>query len=136
MPTTKEDLKHLTLLGKDIRTTEKIEVFPNHAPGFMEITLQCQEFTCRCPVTGQPDYATIEIRYVPVQWIAESKSVKLFLERYRETGIFHEHLAVELGKEFVRFVKPAQLEVEVDFNVRGGISVSATYCYNAVETKK
>ncbi|MDP8206227.1 MAG: preQ(1) synthase [Candidatus Electryonea clarkiae] len=129
MPTSKEDLKHLTLLGSKVKSTDKIEVFPNHAPGKMEVTIHCNEFTCRCPMTGQPDFATIDITYTPGKWLAESKSVKLFLERYREEGVFHEHFAVELGEAFVSFVKPIQLEVVVHFNVRGGIAVDAAYHY-------
>ena len=100
----------------------------------MTVTLECREFTCRCPLTRQPDFATLEIHYVPNQWLAETKSVKLFLERYRDTGIFHEHFAVELGQEFVRFVQPYEVHVKVRFTVRGGIAVSA--CYSWPEREK
>ncbi|MFC2170710.1 preQ(1) synthase [Calditrichota bacterium] len=127
MPTSKEDLKHLTILGREAKSTDKIEVFPNHAPGSMEITMHCHEFTCRCPQTGQPDYARIDINYTPDKWLAESKSVKLFLEQYREKGVFHEHLAVELGEAFNKFVKPLSVEVIVYFNVRGGIAIDAKF---------
>lgn len=129
MPTTREDLKKLTILGQSKSDTDSIEVFPNHAPGKMTVTLECREFTCRCPLTGQPDFATLEINYVPNEWLAETKSVKLFLERYRDVGIFHEHFAVELGQEFIRFVQPYEAQVKVRFNVRGGISVSACYSW-------
>ena len=130
MPTTKDDLQYLTLLGSNDTPTGKIECFPNHAGNRMKITLLCTEFTSRCPLTNQPDFAEIEIEYEPDQWIAETKSVKLLLEEYREVGIFYEHLAVELGERFVQFVKPFSLTVNAKFNVRGGISVTATYHHN------
>jgi 7-cyano-7-deazaguanine reductase len=129
MPTTKDDLKKLSVLGRRAKAARRIEVFPNHAPGDMEVTLQCHEFTCLCPLTKQPDFAQIEITYLPDQWLAESKSVKLYLESYREVGVFHEHLAVDIGKDFVKFVKPISADVVVYFNVRGGIAISAKYRY-------
>ena len=130
MPTSKSDLKKLTKLGKKSSTSRTLEVFPNHAPkGSMEVTLECTEFTCRCPLTGQPDYATIEIEYKPDKYVVESKSMKLYLETYREEGVFHEHLAVDIGKDFVKFVKPLECEVKVKFNVRGGIAISAEWEY-------
>lgn len=130
MPTSKSDLKKLTKLGKSSKASRALEVFPNHASkGSMEITLHCTEFTCRCPLTGQPDYATIEIEYKPDKYVVESKSFKLYLETYREQGVFHEHLAVDIGKDFVKFVKPLECEVKVNFNVRGGIAISAEWKY-------
>ncbi len=130
MPTSKSDLKKLTKLGKKSSASRTLEVFPNHAPkGSMEVTLECTEFTCRCPLTGQPDYATIEIEYKPDKYVVESKSMKLYLETYREEGVFHEHLAVDIGKDFVKFVKPLECEVKVMFNVRGGIAISAEWEY-------
>lgn len=131
MPTTKQDLAKLSALGQKVETLDQIEVFPNHAPGNMKVTLHCEEFTCRCPLTGQPDFAHIEILYTPDQWLAETKSVKLFLEQFREVGVFHEHLAVDLGKAFVKYVQPTELEVVVHFNRRGGIAVSASWQYQA-----
>ena len=130
MPTSKQDLAKLTKLGKKSSASRTLEVFPNHAPkGSMEVTLHCTEFTCRCPLTNQPDYAEIEIVYVPDKFVVESKSMKLHLETYREEGVFHEHLAVDIGKDFVKFVKPLECEVKVMFNVRGGIAISAEWKY-------
>ncbi len=129
MPTTKKDLKTLTLLGKPAKPSRTMEVFPNHAPGQITVTLHCEEFTCVCPLTGQPDFATLEITYVPNQWVVESKSLKLYLESFRNEGVFHEHLAVDIGRDFAEFVKPLDLDVTVHFNVRGGIAISATYHY-------
>ncbi len=93
----------------------------------MEVTLHCSEFTCVCPLTGQPDYATIDITYVPLRSIVESKSMKLYLETFRDIGIFHEHLAQDIGEDFVKFVKPRSVSVTVHFHVRGGIAIDATW---------
>lgn len=130
MPTTKSDLKKLTKLGsKKSKPERKLEVFPNHAPGEIEVKLACTEFTCRCPLTGQPDYATIEIEYKPDKWVVESKSIKLYLETFRDVGVFHEHLAVDIGKDFVKFVKPKSMSVNAQFNSRGGIAIGAQWKY-------
>lgn len=129
MPTKKIDLAKLTKLGEKANPSKSLEVFPNHAPGQMEISLTCTEFTCFCPLTRQPDFANIEIHYVPDQNVVESKSMKLYLESFRNDGIFHEHLAVDIGKDFVKYVKPLSLDVIVNFNVRGGIAISAKYHY-------
>ncbi len=137
MPTSKSDLAKLTKLGKKSSASRTLEVFPNHLPRRqagatteeMEVTLHCTEFTCRCPLTNQPDYAEIEITYVPDKYVVESKSMKLYLETYRDEGVFHEHLAVDIGKDFVKFVKPLKCEVKVMFNVRGGIAITAEWEY-------
>ena len=129
MPTQKHDLEALTKLGKVAAPSRSLEVFPNHAPGEIAVTLHCTEFTCICPATGQPDYADIEIMYGPNKYVVESKSMKLYLETYRNEGVFHEHLAVDIGKDFVKFVKPLWANVTVKFHVRGGIAIDATYRY-------
>lgn len=128
MPTSKKDLANLTQLGRKSGPSKRLEVFPNHAPkGKMEVTLHCKEFTCICPLTKQPDFAEIDITYVPDKWVVESKSMKLYLETYRHEGVFHEHLAVDIGKDFVKFVKPKSLDVTVRFHIRGGIAIDAKY---------
>lgn len=128
MPTNKSDLIKLTQLGNpNAKVERKLEVFPNHAPGKMTITLHCTEFTCLCPQTHQPDYAQIDIIYVPDKFVVESKSMKLYLETYRNTGVFHEHLAVDIAEDFIKFVKPLSIHVIVRFNVRGGIAIDADY---------
>ncbi len=130
MPTSKQDLSQLTKLGNTAKAERKLEVFPNHAGANMEVSLHCAEFTCRCPLTGQPDYAEIEINYVPNKYVVESKSLKLYLETFRDQGVFHEHLAVDIGKDFVKYVKPKNVEVTVMFNSRGGIAIDATWKFN------
>ena len=127
MPTQKSDTKSLKSLGKKSKAARKLEVFPNHSPGKIEVTLNCTEFTCLCPVTGQPDFAEIEIIYTPDKYVVESKSLKLYLETFRNVGVFHEHLAVDIGEDFMKFVKPFHVEVIAHFNTRGGIAISAAY---------
>lgn len=127
VPTQKSDTKLLKSLGRKAKASRKLEVFPNHSPGKMEVTLNCTEFTCLCPVTGQPDFAHIEIIYTPDKYVVESKSLKLYLETFRNVGVFHEHLAVDIGEDFMRFVKPLHVEVIAHFNTRGGIAISAAY---------
>ena len=129
MPTQSSDLQSLTKLGKSAAPSRTLEVFPNHAPGEIEVALHCTEFTCICPQTKQPDYADIEITYVADKFVVESKSMKLYLETYRNEGVFYEHLSVDIGKDFVKFVKPLKLSVTVKFHVRGGIAIDATYRY-------
>ena len=129
--TGKNDIKDLTLLGQKVKIPErKLETFPNHSkPGDLKVVLRCNEFTCRCPVTHQPDWAQIEISYVPNEKIVESKSVKLYLETFREEGIFHEHLAQVILNDFVNALDPITCSITVKFNIRGGISIDATASY-------
>jgi len=121
----------LTKLGNpDARADRGLEVFET-ADQTLEVSLQCEEFTCRCPITGQPDWATITITYSPRSRIVESKSVKLYLETFREEGIFHEHLATCIRDDFVAALDPQSLTVLVSFNSRGGIAISASSSYQS-----
>lgn len=99
----------------------------------LEITLECTEFTCRCPVTNQPDWATIVIKYEPHLRVVESKSLKMYLETYREKGIFHEHLSQGILEDFLDAIQPWECSVTVHFNTRGGIAISATATYDPQE---
>lgn len=127
----------LTKLGsKDAQVDGVLEWFSiskTSAP--LDITLVCNEFTCRCPVTNQPDWATIVIRYKPCIRVVESKSLKMYLETYRDTGIFHEELAQKMLDDLVEVLEPWECEVTVHFNTRGGIAISATATYNPEEPK-
>ena len=127
MPTTKQDLSALTKLGRVSKPSRSLEAFPSHGEKGMEVVLHCSEFTCLCPLTGQPDYAEIEIRYVPSTLLVESKSMKLYLETYRNVGIFHEHLAADIGRDFMKFIRPKSVSVTVKFHTRGGIAIDATW---------
>lgn len=100
----------------------KLETFVNPRPERdYQIEMECPEFTCVCPRTGQPDFATIRISYVPDQLCVELKSLKLYLWSYREQGAFHEAVVNQILDDFVRACRPRKLAVKGDFNVRGGI---------------
>lgn len=119
----------LTKLGNpDARADRHLEVFPI-ADQSQKITLNCQEFTCRCPITGQPDWARIQIKYRPAQRALETKSLKLYLETFRDEGVFHEHLATTIRDDLVQALEPVSLKVTVNFNARGGISLIASSRY-------
>jgi 7-cyano-7-deazaguanine reductase len=119
----------LTKLGDPLAVAERrVETF-EIADATQAITLRCNEFTCRCPITGQPDWARIVIWYRPRERAVETKSLKLYLETFREEGIFHEHLATRIRDDMVAALDPAELKVTVDFNQRGGIALEATSSY-------
>ena len=100
-----------------------LESFPNRHPGRdYEIVHTCPEFTALCPTTGQPDFATIRIRYVPDKLCVELKSLKLYLQGYRSQGIFYEHVTNVILDDLVAALKPRRMTVEGDFRTRGGIS--------------
>jgi 7-cyano-7-deazaguanine reductase len=121
----------LTKLGNpDAAADGVLEAFDVDDAG-LEIVLDCSEFTCRCPITAQPDWATIEIRYRPGPRVVETKSLKLYLETFREVGIFHEHLSRRIRDDLVALLEPASLAVTMRFNRRGGIAVAATSSYPA-----
>jgi 7-cyano-7-deazaguanine reductase len=99
-----------------------LDSFANPEPARdYEIRFACPEFTCVCPKTGQPDFATIRIRYVPDQKCVELKSLKLYFWSFREVGAFHEKVTNTICDDLVRLLQPRFLEVEGEFNVRGGI---------------
>ena len=81
------------------------------------------EFTCMCPVTGQPDFATVVIDYVPNKWLVESKSLKLYLNSFRNHGAFHEECTVGIGKRLVEVLKPRWLRIGGYFHPRGGMPI-------------
>jgi 7-cyano-7-deazaguanine reductase len=124
MTTQPSDLKDLTILGKEAKPSKKLEAFPNRAPGrFYLVTLETSEFTCVCPMTGQPDFATIRLAYVPDQKIVESKSFKLYLWSYRDEGVFHEHVVNQMLDDLVAALDPHWIKVTGVFNPRGGIGI-------------
>jgi 7-cyano-7-deazaguanine reductase len=102
-----------------------MEAKPNPAPGRdYEIRIETPEFTCLCPMTGQPDFATVLIDYVPDRMIVELKSLKLYLWSFRNEGVFHEAAANRILDDLVRLLKPRVMRVELKFLVRGGITTS------------
>ena len=106
---------------------DQLDTFPNPQPDRpYEIRFSCPEFTCVCPKTGQPDFATIRIRYQPAAECVELKSLKLYLWGYREVGAFHEKVTNTICDDLFALCEPRFLEVEGDFNVRGGIHTVVT----------
>lgn len=104
-----------------------LETFPNPYPDRdYEIRFACPEFTCVCPKTGQPDFATIHIVYVPDQLAVELKSLKLYLWSFRNVGAFHEKVTNDIAGDLHRLLRPRRLEVVGDFQVRGGITTKVT----------
>ena len=115
----------LTLLKKKkARPERKLEAFPNRSPDRRyTVTMVCPEFTCVCPLTGQPDFGTITIHYIPDRKILESKSLKLYLWSFREEGTFHEHVTNRILDDVVAALHPWYCKVTGAFNARGGISI-------------
>jgi 7-cyano-7-deazaguanine reductase len=110
--------------------SKMLETFPNPRPERdYEIAMECPEFTCVCPRTGQPDFATLRIRYVPGPLCIELKSLKLYLGSYRNEGAFHEAVTNRILDDLVEALQPRSMTVVGDFNVRGGIhtTVRAEY---------
>ena len=93
------------------------------------IKISIPEFSCVCPRTGLPDYGTIDIHYVPNEYIIELKSLKLYIVKYRNCGVFHEHVTNKILDDFVKACKPKYASITGDFNIRGGIKtvVQAEY---------
>lgn len=110
--------------SKDIKAFKN----PNPERDYV-IEMDCPEFTCLCPMTGQPDFARIEIRYIPDEMCVELKSLKLYLWSYRDEGAYHEAVTNRILSDLVNAVSPRWMEVMAHFNVRGGIgtTVCATH---------
>ena len=125
----KNDLKKLKLLGQAAKAPcdydpALLEAFDNHHPDRdYWVTFTCPEFTTLCPKTGQPDFATLTIRYIPAKRLVESKSLKLYLFGFRNHGDFHEDVVNIIYNDLVKLLKPKYMEVIGKFAARGGISI-------------
>jgi 7-cyano-7-deazaguanine reductase len=110
--------------------SKRLETFPNPRPERdYEISMEAPEFTCVCPRTGQPDFATIRIRYTPDQLCVELRSLKLYLWSFREEGAFHEDVINRILDDLVMACRPRKMTVIGDFNIRGGIHTTITASY-------
>jgi len=120
---------NLTLLGGETQYTYNynpalLETFRNkHPENDYWVSLVCPEFTSLCPITGQPDFATLYIHYLPNEKMVESKSLKLYLFSFRNHGDFHEDCINIIMKDLVALMEPKYIEVVGKFNPRGGISI-------------
>lgn len=90
------------------------------------VSIDCPEFTCLCPMTGQPDFATLRVRYVPDRLLVELKSLKAYVWSYRDQGAFHEAVTNAVLDDLAALLSPRFVEVVADFNVRGGIHTVVT----------
>lgn len=114
-----------------------IETFPNPFPGRdYTIAMECPEFTCLCPKTGQPDFATLHISYIPDKICIELKSLKIYLTSYRNEGGFHEKVINIILDDLVSACKPRNMKIVGDFNVRGGIYTTVTVEHSKPKRKK
>ena len=128
----KKNQSNYSGLQKDIRKLKlpQIEVWKNRYPDrIYTICLETNEFTCICPKTGLPDFATIQINYRPKERCVELKSFKLYLTRFRNVGIFHEHVVNRIFDDFVRASRPRSAKIRAEFNLRGGIKTTIERTY-------
>jgi 7-cyano-7-deazaguanine reductase len=108
--------------GRRIIAEAKLERFKNRTTHRRYVVeFSCPEFTCVCPASGFPDFATIQIRYVPKDWCVELKSLKLYINQFRDRGIFHEDVANVILDDLVQLLDPWEMDVVGDFSVRGNI---------------
>jgi 7-cyano-7-deazaguanine reductase len=119
-------------LQQDVRklTMPRVETWQNKYPDKdYTITIDFPEFTCICPKTDLPDFATIHVTYVPDKMCLELKSLKLYMIAYRSVGIFHEHAVNRILEDLVKAAHPRRMQITGEFNVRGGVrtTVAAEY---------
>lgn len=128
--TTQPDRRGLKLLGAaaafpDIPSANILETFENRFPGRdYLIRFECEDFTSLCPITGQPDFATIEIEYIPDQLCIETKSLKFYLASYRNSRAFNEEISNGILNDLVSRCQPRRMAVRGQFASRGGISLT------------
>jgi 7-cyano-7-deazaguanine reductase len=104
------------------RPSKTLETFPNPAPERdYRIHMEIPEFTCVCPMTGQPDFATLTLDYIADKLCVELKSLKLYVWSYRDEGAFHEAVTNRILEDLVRATEPRYMRLEAKFNIRGGI---------------
>ena len=114
----------------------RLERIPNPHAGALYLTrFTAPEFTSLCPVTGQPDFAHIVIDYAPGDWLVESKSLKLYLQSFRNQGIFYENVTNSIFDDLVAVLNPRRLKLVASFTPRGGISTSVTVIHDVSGSK-
>jgi len=141
--TTKQTVLQPENQGLDIRSTLReqmnlypLDTFPYVFPGReIKIKFEMPEFTCICPFSDFPDFATIRIEYVPNQRCIELKSLKLYINSFRKVKIFHEHAINVILEDFVKACDPRSVEIEGDFNVRGNIKTTVRANYRKQKTE-
>lgn len=112
------------------RPSRKLKTFPNPYPQRdYEIEFDCPEFTCLCPLTGQPDFARLLITYVPDRKCLELKALKLYLWSFRDEGAFHEKVTNQILEDLVAAARPRRLDIRGEWFVRGGIGTVVRVSY-------
>lgn len=135
------DTRSLTLLGggplRQLSSPEEavLETFESPSERDYEVTFSTKEFTSHCPVTGQPDFAEIIIRYTPDRRCIESKSLKQYLGAYRNQAVFAEGITNRILDDVVRAISPRRAEVIGDFSPRGGIGIRVEAAYESRKMK-
>lgn len=136
------ELADITLLGNqkvrypETYAPEILETFVNkHPENDYFVKFICPEFTSLCPITGQPDFATIRIAYLPAEKMVESKSLKLYLFSFRNHGDFHEDCINIIMKDLIKLMSPKYIEVHGEFTPRGGITIHPYANYGQPNTK-
>ena len=118
------------MTANEAPAVEQLETFPNPNPGRdYTIEIVCPEFTSLCPKTGQPDFGTITFTYTPAERCVELKSLKLYLQRFRNQGVFYEHVVNRILDDFVAACRPIRCRVVGAFTPRGGITTTVTAVY-------
>ena len=141
MQTTETALPPANRQGLDIRPTPReemnlypLDTFPYEYVGReIRIRLELPEFTCVCPFSDFPDFATFRIEYVPAERCVELKSLKLYINSFRDVKIFHEHVVNVILEDFVRACDPLEVNIEGDFNVRGNVKTVVRASYKKAE---
>ena len=107
------------------RPSKRLQTFVNPAPGRdYRIHMEIPEFTCLCPLTGQPDFAVLSLEYIPERLCVELRSLKLYVWSFRDEGAFHEAVTNRICDDLVKALRPRYLRLTAKFNVRGGIATS------------
>ena len=142
MSRSQEETQGISLLKETLTkypleyTPEVLETFTNkHQENDYFVKFNCPEFTSLCPITGQPDFASITISYIPGERMVESKSLKLYLFGFRNHGDFHEDCVNIIMKDLIRLMDPKYIEVWGKFTPRGGISIDPYANYGRPGTK-
>jgi 7-cyano-7-deazaguanine reductase len=144
MSTINTELPPVNQQGLDIRSTPReemslypLDTFPyEYAGREIHIKFEIPEFTCVCPFSDFPDFATIRLDYVPNERCVELKSLKLYINSFRSVKVFHEHVINIMLEDFVAACDPLSVEIEGDFNVRGNIKTVVTASYKKVSSER
>ena len=111
---------------------ETLETFDNQFPGRdYTIEIRCPEFTSVCPKTGQPDFGVLTFRYTPEKKCVELKSLKMYLQQFRNEGIFYENVTNRILDDFVAVVQPRRVKLVAEYSARGGISTNVIVCHES-----